>query len=159
LKRSVSPVSFSQNTKKEQNMTREFQKFWIKVVAIVAGGAGPILFLGSMTATMEPARLLLDLLSWPIDGTTTYSSPDTRFLSALSGGFLMGWGMLFWCLSSRVYDLAPEDVRKSCLYSLATWFALDSTGSIASGNASNALFNILVLLLTAVPLLRPAKEA
>ena len=140
-------------------MTREFQKFWIKVVAIVAGGAGPILFLGSMTATMEPARLMLDIASWPIDGATTYSSPDTRFLSGMSSGFLMGWGVLFWHLSSKVYDLAPEEVRKACLYSLATWFLFDSTGSIASGNASNALFNFILLLITALPLLRAAKEA
>jgi hypothetical protein len=34
---------------------------------------------------------------------------------------------------------------------------LDSAGSIASGNASNAFFNILVLLLAVGPLWRPAK--
>jgi hypothetical protein len=138
-------------------MTRDFQKFWIKVVAIIAGGGGPILFLGSMTATMEPARLLLDLASWPLDGATTYNSPDTRFLSALSGGFLMGWGVLFWCLSSKAYDLASEDVRKACLYSLYTWFIVDSAGSIASGNPSNAFFNLILLLIMIVPLLRPAE--
>jgi hypothetical protein len=35
---------------------------------------------------------------------------------------------------------------------LLAWFLLDSTGSIASGNASNAAFNILVLLALAGPL-------
>ena len=37
-----------------------------------------------MAATREPARLTLDLLSWPIDGATTFTHPDTRFLSALT---------------------------------------------------------------------------
>lgn len=118
---------------------------------------GPVFFLGTMAATLEPARLTLDLLSWPIDGATTYASPDTRFLSALTGGFLMGWGVMIWLLSVWVYDKAPEAVRKTVLIGILTWFVFDSSGSIASGNASNALFNVLVLLLAVGPLWRPAQ--
>lgn len=105
-----------------------------------------------MSSTLEPARLTLDLLSWPIDGLTTYQSPDTRFLSALTGGFLLGWGVMIWCLSIWVYDHAPEAVRKSVLIGVLSWFFLDSTGSIASGNASNALFNVIVLVIAVGPL-------
>jgi len=138
-------------------MSRAFHKFWLKITAIVVGIGGPVFFLGTMVDTMEPARLTLDILSWPIDGATTYAHPDTRFLSALTGGFLLGWGVLFWCLSSWVYDAAPEGVRKAALVSLLSWFVLDSAGSIASGNASNALFNVGVLLLAVGPLWRPAR--
>jgi len=137
-------------------MTQTFHKFWLKITAIVIGSFGPIFFLGTMTSTLEPARLTLDLLSWPIDGATTYASPDTRFLSALTGGFLLGWGVMVWCLSSWVYDKAPEAVRKTVVVGVLSWFVLDSSGSIASGNASNAFFNILVLLLAVGPLWRPA---
>lgn len=136
--------------------TQTFHKFWLKITAIVIGSFGPVFFLGTMVSTLEPARLTLDLLSWPIDGVTTYASPDTRFLSALTGGFLMGWGVMVWCLSSWVYDKAPEAVRKTVLIGLLSWFVLDSSGSIASGNASNAFFNIFVLLLAVGPLWRPA---
>jgi hypothetical protein len=111
-----------------------------------------------MAKTAEPARLTLDLLSWPIDGATTFSHPDTHFLSALTGGFLTGWGVTVWCLSAWVYDLAPRGVRRSVLAGLGAWFVLDSAGSIASGNASNALFNILVLALAAGPLWVPASD-
>jgi biotin transporter BioY len=142
--------------KKINMMTQTFHKFWLKITAIVIGSFGPIFFLGTMTSTLEPARFTLDLLSWPIDGATTYASPDTRFLSALTGGFLMGWGVMVWCLSSWVYDKAPEAVRKTVLVGVLSWFVLDSSGSIASGNASNAFFNILVLLLAVGPLWRPA---
>ena len=41
---------------------------------------------------------------------------------------------------------------------LTAWFFLDSAGSIASGNASNALFNILVLLILVGPMWFPAKK-
>jgi biotin transporter BioY len=138
--------------------TQRFHKFWLKITAIVVAIAGPIFFLGTMTSTLEPARLTLDLLSWPIDGSITYSSPDTRFLSALTGGFLLGWGVMIWCLSSWVYDKAPEAVRKTVLVGLLCWFFLDSSGSIASGNTSNAIINILVLLTAVGPLWRPAKD-
>jgi hypothetical protein len=139
-------------------MTHKFHKFWLKIAAVVVGSFGPIFFLGAMPATSELARLTLDILSWPLDGATTYASPDTRFLSALTGGFLLGWGVTIWCLSEWVYDAAPEGVRKTVLVGFLAWFCLDSAGSIASGNASNAVFNVVVLLTAVGPLWRPAKD-
>jgi len=138
-------------------MSHSFHKFWLKITAFVVASFGPVFFLGTMTFTSEPARLTLDLLSWPIDGATTYTSADTRFLSALTGGFLLGWGVMIWCLSVWVYDQAPEGVRRTVLMGLLSWFVLDSVGSIASGNASNAIFNVIVLFIAAGPLWFPAK--
>ena len=139
-------------------MSRKFHKLWLKITALVVGSFGPVFFFGAMIPTMEPARLTLDILSWPVDGATTFASPDTRFLSALTGGFLLGWGVTIWCLSTWVYDAAPEGVRKTVVTGVVAWFCLDSAGSIASGNASNALFNVLVILLAIGPLWRPARD-
>jgi hypothetical protein len=139
-------------------MSRKLHKLWLKITAVVVGSFGPVFFLGTMAETAEPARFTLDLLSWPIDGATTYASPDTRFLSALTGGFLLGWGVTLWCLSAYVYDLAPEAVRKSVLAGVCSWFVLDSAGSIASGNASNALFNVAVLLVAVGPMWVRARD-
>ena len=138
-------------------MTQKFHKFWLKITAIVIGSFGPIFFLGTMLSTSEPARFTLDLLSSPIDGIQNYNEPTTRFLSALTGGFLFGWGVMVWCLSSWVYDKAPDAVRKTVLVGVLSWFFLDSAGSIASGNSSNAIINILVLLIAVGPLWRPAR--
>jgi hypothetical protein len=57
-----------------------------------------------------------------------------------------------------VYDQEPNFVRKSVLIGLLAWFVLDSCGSIASGNLSNAVFNIIVLLAAVGPLWLPAKN-
>jgi hypothetical protein len=138
-------------------MTTAFHKAYLKFTAIVIGSFGPIFFLGTILATSEPARWSLDLLSWPIDGVQNYAAPTTRFLSALTGGFLFGWGVCVWCLQKWVYDLAPEEVRKSVLTGLLAWFCLDSAGSIASENPSNALFNVIVLLIAVGPLWKSAK--
>jgi hypothetical protein len=139
-------------------MTKEFHKFWLKITAFVIGSFGPIFFLGTMISTSEPARWTLDFLSFPVDGIQNYQAATTRFLSALTGGFLLGWGATVWCLSSWVYDKAPEQVRKTVLVGVLSWFVLDSSGSIASGNPSNALFNVIVLLMAVGPLWRPAKD-
>jgi hypothetical protein len=139
--------------------THSFQKAYLKITAVVIGSFGPVFFLGTMLQTSEPARWTLDFLSWPIDGVQTYIEPTTRFLSALTGGFLFGWGIMVWCLSTWVYDKAPEAIRKSVLVGLLSWFILDSAGSIASGNISNAFFNVIVLLIAAGPIWWPAKES
>ena len=140
-------------------MSHKFHKLWLKVTAIVVGSFGPIFFLGTMASASEPARLTLDILSWPLDGIQTYASPDTRFLSALTGGFLFGWGVMIWCLSTWVYDAAPEAVRRTVLAGILAWFVLDSAGSIASGTTSNAVFNVFVLLLAVGPLWLPVRES
>lgn len=139
-------------------MRRISHKFWLKITAVVVGSFGPIFFLGTMESTAEPARLTLDLLNWPLDQSQSYANADTRFLSALTGGFLLGWGVLIWCLSYAVYDSAPNAVRKSIVISLLAWFALDSAGSIASGATSNVLFNIIVLFVAIGPMWWPEGE-
>lgn len=132
-------------------------KRWLKISALVIGFFGPALTLGTIPATNELARLGLDILTWPVDGFPSYTSEEIRFLSALTGGFLVGWGVTIWLLSSLVYDAAPEAVRKSVLYGVLAWFILDSFGSITSGQWPNALWNVLVLLLVVGPMWRPAE--
>jgi hypothetical protein len=114
--------------------------------------------MGGVPALAEPARWSLDLLSWPLDGAQSYAASTTRFLSALTGGFLTGWGVLVWFLATRVHPLAPEPVRKAVLTGILAWFVVDSCGSIVSGNASNAGFNLVVLLTLVGPLWWPAVE-
>jgi hypothetical protein len=139
-------------------MTQSFHKFYLKVTAITIGSFGPIFFLGTMPVTSFPAAWTLDFLSWPLDGVQNYEAATTRFLSALTGGFLFGWGVCVWCLRKWVYDKTPDEVRKSVVVGLLAWFVLDSSGSIASGNGSNALFNCVVLIIGVGPLWRKAKN-
>ena len=141
---------------RNQSLHSDLHKRWLKISAITIGFFGPVLFFGTMPEFNEPARLGLDILAWPIDGFPSYESREIAFLSALTGGFLLGWGVTVWCLSVWVYDAAPEGVRKSLVIGACCWFVLDSSGSVASGNAVNALFNVLVLLLIVGPMWRPA---
>lgn len=133
-------------------------KRYLYVTAFVVGSFGPVFTLGTMLATSEPARWSLDLLAWPLDGEQTYVEDTTRFLSALTGGFLFGWGVMIWRLvAGGAYDVAPEAIRRAVVGGLLAWFVLDSTGSILSGHAANALINVAVLLLAVGPLWRPER--
>lgn len=132
---------------------------WLKFTAFAVAIFGPIFATGTMESIAAPARWSLDILAWPIDGAQDFAAPTTRFLSALTGGFLLGWGVMIWFLATRVYRHAPEPVRQAVLAGLLGWFLLDSTGSIASGQPINALFNVAVLLILVGPLWLPAKEA
>jgi hypothetical protein len=140
-------------------MSGAFHRFWLKITALIVGSFGPVFFLGAMVPTSGLARLTLDLLGWRLTHPSDYLARDTRFLSALTGGFLLGWGVMIWSLSSWVYPMAPDPVRRAVLASLLAWFCLDSAGSIASGSPSNALFNIVFLLLAVGPLWRPARDS
>lgn len=140
-------------------MTAAQQRAWMKFTALAVGVFGPIFSLGTVESIAEPARWSLDVLAWPVDGEQDFAAPTTRFLAALTGGFLFGWGVMIWFLATRVHKVAPEPVRQSVLAGLLAWFVLDSTGSVASGQAINAVFNIAVLLTLVGPLWLPAREA
>jgi len=52
-------------------MSHRLHKGWLKFTAVVVGSFGPVFLLGTMAATLEPARLTLVILGWPMDGATT----------------------------------------------------------------------------------------
>jgi hypothetical protein len=130
---------------------RDWHRLWFNVAAFIVGVFGPVFFLAA-AGYPEPARFTLDLLSWPIDGNMSYQEPTVRFLSALTGGFLLGWGVTIWCIGRHVYPVAPGPARKTVVFGLLSWFVLDSAGSALSGNEPNILFNIAVLLTAVGPL-------
>jgi len=139
-------------------MTAEQHRAWLKLTAIGVGLFGPVFTLGAVPALAEPARWSLDLLAWPLDGAQDFAAATTRFLTAISGGFLLGWGVTLWLLATRVHVLAPEAVRQVVVGGLLAWCGLDSAGSIAAGHAINAGFNVLVLLILVGPLWWPARS-
>lgn len=101
----------------------------------------------------EPAGLVLDVLKWPLDGDPGGFDADHRWFGALGGGFLAGFGVLFATLVASGVARGDPAARRAGLLSIATWFVIDSAGSIAAGAAPNAAWNVLVLALFAGPIL------
>jgi len=106
----------------ERLRSQGFHKGWLVVTAIVIGSFGPVFFLGTMEATSEPARWTLDLLSSPLDNAQSYDFATMRFLSALTGGFLLGWGVMILCLRSWAYVWARWSwMLTSAFVSVCVW--------------------------------------
>ncbi|MGB2934367.1 MAG: hypothetical protein WBB91_03745 [Nostocoides sp.] len=136
--------------------THRFHKGWLIVTAVVIGSFGPVFSLATRASTSGPARWTLELLNGPGGDAESFAG-TTQFLTALTGGFLFGWGVMVLGLRAWVYDAAPDGVRRSVVAGLLSWFVLDSAGSIASGNPWNAFFNVIVLLVAVGPMWRPAR--
>ena len=137
--------------------TQKFHKRYLKISGFLVASFGPICFLGTISETAEMARLSLDILSWPLDGRESLTDGTAKLLSALLGGFLLGYGVTIWQLS-KAYDKAPDVIRKVVVTGLCSWFILDSAGSIAGGHWSNAVWNVPILLAFVGPLWFSAKN-
>jgi hypothetical protein len=123
---------------------------WIKTAALLLCIAGGIVIaLGAHTATAWSANLFIDLAFWPLDGAQRINSDEARFLAAVGGGGFTGFGVMLWRAADR---LAGE--RSLLLSGLLAWFAIDSTFSIVAGAPVNAFYNIVILLIFLVPILR-----
>lgn len=138
-------------------MTHHAHKKWLTFTAFLTMSFGPIFLIGAYLPTADPARFTMEILGWTFfDWEQSFDHRTTRFLSALAGGFLFGWGMTIWRLKDDVYDAAPEGVRKAVVTGFCVWFVTDSIASIASGHPSNAGFNLFFLLIGIGPMWRPA---
>ena len=86
-------------------------KRWLRISTIFIGFLGTELTRAKLPGAQEPAQWGLDLLTFPLSGCPTYQADETRFLSALTGGYLVGWGVSVWRLSHMAYDATPEAVQ------------------------------------------------
>ncbi len=133
-------------------MTQETTILWLKA------GAGLMIFFGlliaaaTIPAAAAPVEILADLIFFPVDGAQDFGTPETRLMSAISGGLLIGWGLMLWMLATRLYPKDSELAKQLIVTSVLAWFVVDSTGSILSGAPLNALLNVSFLLIFCLPL-------
>jgi hypothetical protein len=120
-------------------------------LAFIAGGL--LWASGSIPGFDGPTEWVFDLLSWPLDGDPGALNPTARFMSAIAGGILVGFGVLNWLLVAPAITSGDRRVLDAALASVATWFVIDSTGSALSGHAPNVAFNAVILILYALPVL------
>ena len=140
-------------------MSAEATQTWLKVAAAVTMGFGLLIGLAAYPATAGVTAFLTDLIFWPIDSAQTLAAPETRLFCAIIGGIMVGWGLMIWLITSRLYPREPALARMLILTSIGTWFVIDSAGSLAAGAPLNALLNIGFLLLFVIPLRHAPRRA
>lgn len=128
---------------------------WLKTGATVTIAFGAVIAVAAIPALQAPTALLLDLVYLPLDGAPSTGGSATRILSAISGGVLIGWGLMMWLLATTLYAKEPALCRKIILTSIVSWFIVDSSMSIAAGAFLNVVFNVGFLLVFALPVWKP----
>ncbi|MEO0680865.1 MAG: excinuclease ABC subunit A [Pseudomonadota bacterium] len=133
-------------------MTPDRQLTYVKLSAaglIGFGALNLIVLIGPLSGLMDA---FIDLVHLPFDGAEGMRSPDGRLWIGISGGLLAGWGVVAWQVASKVWPGDPALARSILLPGYLVWFALDSAGSIAAGAGFNAVVNVGILALFALPL-------
>jgi len=123
---------------------------WRSLGAWLFVGFGAVIILASVPATSAPTVFLADLVLWPIDGGQTLT-PESRLLSAILGGVMLGYGTTLLLLIAKAYPRDPQLVRTVVLAGVWVWFLTDSLASFAAGAPGNALLNVGFLLAFIVP--------
>lgn len=132
-------------------MTQQQATGGLKFAAAVVIAFGLVMAAASLAALAAPTALLIDLVFFPIDGAQSMADPVVRFMSAICGGVMVGWGAMLWLLVTRLLPRDPALTRQLILISVFSWFIVDSTGSMLSGGHWNVLGNLGFLLIFAIP--------
>lgn len=134
-------------------MSEKTTIIWLEAASLVLIAFGIVIAAAALPALSGPARLLVDIAIWPLDGAQALAGTEARLLCAISGGMLVGWGALMALVAVRLYPRDPALARTMIAVSTVTWFVVDCAASIAAGAPVNAVLNIGFLALFAVPLL------
>ena len=104
-----------------------------------------------------PARMILDISDWPIDGSHNELSRDARFISAIGSGLLAGFSVLLLLVVIPELERGNNAVVRGSVIALLTWYVVDSVGCLLLGIVSNAVLNTLYLATILPPLLLAAR--
>ena len=126
--------------------------FRMKITATIVAGFGALCALSLVPPLAPPMALLVDALTWPIDGASLLQDPEGRLAMAILAGALTGWGALIWSLSGAPLHAAPEVVRRLVVASVLIWFAVDSAASLLAGAPWNVVSNAGFLAALLLPL-------
>lgn len=132
---------------------------WLRAASALVVGFGVLVVLAAHPATAGLTMFLIDFILWPIDGAQGGVTPELRLIFAISGGVLVGWGVMLWLIATRLYPREPQLARSMILWSVAVWFVVDSAASIVAGAPLNALLNTSFLLMFGLPLWRTPDAA
>jgi len=138
-------------------MKQDYTIFWLKTASLLVIGFGLLISLATYPTTSTLILFLTDLMLWPLDGAQSLSAPEARILCAILGGVMVGWGALYWLISTKLYPREPELARTMIYWSIGIRFIIDGNGSIVAGVPLNAFLNIGFLIAFILPLWRAPK--
>jgi hypothetical protein len=135
-------------------MTAQF-KFWQRCLIVV--------LLAWMAFSL--ALVVAPSLTRQFFGLLIYASPDTiatfgstavayiSLVHAVLGAVMFGWATALLCVVMRPFKLRSFQAWLTLVVSLTAWFIPDTAYSLWSGFWQNAAFNMVFIVLFAIPLM------
>ncbi|CAN5276405.1 hypothetical protein BH09PSE2_BH09PSE2_00250 [soil metagenome] len=130
-----------------------FWRRWLQAWCAVVGLFGLLLAGGAFPLTGAPAEALLRMFNTAV--APDFAAP-LRFAVALMGCVTLGWSLTFLAAMQAAWRLGEgaNSVWAMLTASLAVWFVMDSSLSIATGYGLNAVSNAVLFGLYLIPIWR-----
>lgn len=122
----------------------------LKIASAATIAFGLMIAFGAHPRTDGLLQWFADLLFWPL-GDAAILTNEARLLAAILGGAMVGWALLYWLLIDALASDHPELLKRLILTTMATWFVIDSTASVASGGWLNVIGNVGFLAMFVLP--------
>lgn len=115
---------------------------------------GVVLAMGGVEATSGPVHIIFALLNGPGEFTLDH---HMRFSLAVLGAVTIGWSITLLAAAKAANQL-EEQTGKSIwgliTVSVVSWFVIDSTLSVTTGFALNAVLNTFFMAAFLLPVIR-----
>lgn len=131
---------------------------WLKIASFTLIAFGVLSAVSAHPSLNVLSRFFISLAIWPFGEISALIDMETRLLWAILGGICIGWGVMFWLLTTQLFEAHHEKLRPIMIKAVLSWFIIDSLASIASGAAFNAVLNLSFLALFLYPLWRPVQS-
>lgn len=126
-------------------MTESFAQKMLVTASVLVIGFGVLIALAAHPATDGVIVFFADLLFWPLDGVQNADKPELRLISGISGGVMIGWGVVLLGLSTKGIKQMPELSLSLMERTILVWFVVDSTASWVAGAPLNIIGNLIFL--------------
>jgi hypothetical protein len=132
----------------------DFWKSWLNIWAWGVIVFGAILAIFAFPATEEPTRFLFELFGATLPEVADYHH---RFAIGLMGCVTVGWGLTLLPAFKSAHLLdrgAAAPIWRSMTFAVLFWYLIDSSISLYTGIAMNAVSNTLVIALYLLPVIK-----
>lgn len=92
------------------------------------------------------------------EGIAGIATQEAKLVLAIAGGLFGGLMGFYIFISAPGVERQDPSIRRGTIYAFLTWFVIDSSASIGTGNAFNAVLNIAILALYLLPIMLVKSE-
>ncbi len=134
-------------------MSLHFRSRFMLIVSIIFFIYSLLWALAPFAHINLPARIILDLADWPLDNLSSPLDRNTQWLSSIGAGLLAAISIFLGTIVCPAIQEKNTAIIRATIIAMSAWYLIDGIGSIASGVASNVIFNSIYLALVCIPLI------